>query len=142
VTFHTEILVPWADIDAADIVWFGNYFRYLDRAEQAMFLSLGFTYQAIDTRFSILLPRTKLTCAFRSPARLGDVLDVGLSVSGTTVRRAHLRFVITQRDDRRVVVEGDYSMACVDRATFAARDFPGELIDPLTARVIQPSTSA
>jgi acyl-CoA thioesterase FadM len=70
------------------------------------------------------------------------MLDIGLSVSGTTARRAHLRFVITQRDDTRVVAEGDYSMACVDRATFAARDFPGELIDPLTARVIPPPSTS
>lgn len=115
-------------MDAAQIVWHGNFLRYLDQAEQDLFATLGLTYQSIDTRFAVILPRTKFECTFRSPARVGDILIVDLSIVVLHVRRIRIPFSITQRETGRLVLEGAYEMACVARDTFAASDFPAELL--------------
>jgi len=124
---RTLVRVQWADADAAQIVWHGNFLRYLDQAEQDLFAALGLTYQSIDLRFAVILPRTKFECTFRSPARVGDHLIVDLSIVVLHPRRIRVPFKITQRDTERLVLEGAYEMACVERDTFAASDFPEEL---------------
>lgn len=115
-------------MDAAQIVWHGNFLRYLDQAEQDLFVALGLTYQSIDARFAVILPRTKFECTFRSPARVGDRLFVDLSIVVLHPRRIRIPFRITQRDTDRLVLEGAYEMACVARDSFAPSDFPAELL--------------
>ncbi|MEO8482652.1 MAG: thioesterase family protein [Acidobacteriota bacterium] len=126
---RTEIRVQWADADPAQIVWHGNFLRYLDQAEQDLFGALGLTYQSIDARFAVILPRTRFQCTFRSPARVGDHLVVELSVMVLHPRRIRVPFTITNRETERRVLEGDYEMACVARDTFAPSDFPPALFE-------------
>jgi acyl-CoA thioester hydrolase len=130
---RTAIRVQWADVDAAQIVWHGNFLRYIDQAEQDLFAALGLTYQSIDTRFGVILPRTKLECTFRSPARVGDHLSVELSIIVLHPRRIRIVFTIAQQEDDRVVLQGAYEMACVAGDTFAPSDFPAELLELFTA---------
>jgi acyl-CoA thioester hydrolase len=125
---RTEVRVQWADADAAQIVWHGNFLRYLDQAEQDLFAALGLTYQSIDARFAVILPRTKFECTFRAPARVGDHLVVDLSVVVLHPRRVRVPFRITQRGTERLVLDGAYEMACVGRDSFAPADFPAELL--------------
>jgi acyl-CoA thioester hydrolase len=124
---RTEVRVQWADVDAAQIVWHGHFLRYLDQAEQDLFAALGLTYQAIDARFAVILPRTRLQCTFRSPARVGDRLAIELRVIVRHPRRVRVAFTIVHAVTGRRVVEGDYEMACVSRDTFEPLDFPPEL---------------
>ncbi len=125
---RTEVRVQWADADAARIVWHGHFLRYLDQAEQDLFAALGLTYDSIDARFAVILPRTKFGCTFRSPARVGDRLIVDLSVVVLHPRRVRVPFTITQSETARVVIDGAYEMACVSKDTFAPLDFPPDLL--------------
>ena len=61
----------WADTDAAGIVWFGVFFRYLENAEEELFRALGRDRTKLLGELRIFMPRTSLECSFRSPARLG-----------------------------------------------------------------------
>ena len=83
------------------------------------------------------MPRTTVTCSYRSPARFDDVLDLGLEVESVTDRRVRLAFQIRQHESQRVVAEGNYEIACVDEATFKGRPFPDEvraMFDSLLAK--------
>ena len=35
------LIVPYYDVDVMEIVWNGNYFKYFERARQALFLECG-----------------------------------------------------------------------------------------------------
>ena len=39
--FHTTVRVAWGDTDAAGVVWFGTFCRYLEVAEAALFEASG-----------------------------------------------------------------------------------------------------
>jgi 4-hydroxybenzoyl-CoA thioesterase len=77
-----------------------------------------------------------LQSRFRSPARLGDEIAVGVGVGAVTDRRIEYVFDITERASGRLICEASYRVACVDAATFTPRAFPAAIIE-----VLQPAVS-
>lgn len=122
--FRVNVRVHWADTDAAGIVWFGNFLRFFEEAEDEMFRALGKTRLELVRDFGILMPRLEATCRFRSPARAEEVLSVGIAVVELTDRRIGYAFEAHERDMQRLVCEGGYRVACVAADTFKPRDFP------------------
>lgn len=125
--FHTTVRVAWGDTDAAGVVWFGTFCRYLEVAEAALFDASGRPLPAFFSEHQIVMPRTELKCVFRSPARFDDVLDVALGVESASERRIRFAYEIRQHTSGRLVSEGSYEIACVDKATFKGRPFPAEV---------------
>jgi acyl-CoA thioester hydrolase len=115
--FHYEVRVPFADTDRAGIVWWGNFLRYVELAEDAFYREAGqHRAKMIKGPNAFELPRTDLRCTFESPARFDDVLDVALGFQGVSERRVRVRFEISQKATGRVVVTGGFEVACVDRS--------------------------
>ena len=122
--YRVNVRVHWADTDAAGIVWFGNFLRFFEEAEDELFRALGRTRLELVRDFGILMPRLEATCRFRSPARAEEVLTVGIGVQEFTERRIRYLFEARERDTDRLVCEGSYRVACVSAATFKPQDFP------------------
>ena len=83
------------------------------------------------------MPRTSLQSRFRSPAKLGDELSVGVGVAEITDRRIGFAFDIHERGTDRLICDASYRVACVDAATFAPRPFrrrSSRLLDAGAAR--------
>ena len=133
---HDDIRVMWPDTDPAGIVWFGVFFRYFENAEERLFLRLGSDRTKLLGSLNVFMPRTSVQSGFRSPAKLGDDLSVGVGVSQMTDRRIEYAFDIHERGTDRLICEASYRVACVDRTTFAARAFPGEIMKLLTPAVV------
>jgi len=124
--------VMWPDTDPAGIVWFGVFFRYFENAEEELFLRLGRDRFEMLRALKVFMPRTSLQSRFRSPAKLGDRLSVGVGVAEITDRRVGFAFDIHERGTGRLICEASYRVACVDAATFAPRTFPDEIVQLLT----------
>jgi YbgC/YbaW family acyl-CoA thioester hydrolase len=128
---HVDVRVMWSDTDPAGIVWFGVFFRYFENAEEALYRRLGSDRTRLLRSLNVFMPRTSLQSRFRSPAKLGDELSVGVGVAEITERRIGFAFDIHERGTDRLVCEASYRVACVDATTFAPRAFPPELVDLL-----------
>jgi len=118
----------WADTDPAGIVWFGVFFRYFENAEEDLFLRLGRDRTELLHDLSIFMPRTSLQAQFRSPAKLGDEISIGVGVGELTERRIQYAFDIRERGSDRLICEASYRVACVDAESFAPRPFPSEIL--------------
>jgi YbgC/YbaW family acyl-CoA thioester hydrolase len=128
---HIDLRVMWSDTDPAGIVWFGVFFRYFEHAEEDLYRRLGSDRTALLRRLNIFMPRTALRSGFRSPARLGDEISVGIGVSAITDRRLGFAFDVHERGTNRLICEASYRVACVDATTFATRTFPDEIVSLL-----------
>jgi len=117
----------WPDADAAGIVWFGVFCRYFENAEEELFRALGRDRNGLLRELHIYMPRTSLNCSFRSPARLGDEIAVGVGVSAMTDRRVTFAFDVREARTDRLICEASYRVACVDATSFAARAFPPDI---------------
>src|SRR5437762_7586275 len=98
----------WPDTDPAGIVWFGVFFRYFENAEEELFRALGRDRTSLLRELRVFMPRTSLTCGFRSPARLGDEILVGVGVSAITDARIEYAFEVRERDTDRLICEASY----------------------------------
>jgi YbgC/YbaW family acyl-CoA thioester hydrolase len=130
---HIDLRVMWSDTDPAGIVWFGVFFRYFEHAEEDLYRVLGSDRTALLRRLHVFMPRTSLQSGFRSPAKLGDEISVGVGVSAITDRRVGFVFDIHERGTGRLICEASYRVACVDATTFATRPFPDEVVSLLAA---------
>lgn len=125
--YRVNVRVHWADTDAAGVVWFGNFLRFFEEAEDELFRALGRTRMELTEDFGILMPRVEASCRFRSPARAEEVLEIGIAVDQVSERRIAYRFEARERDTRRPVCEGSYRVACVSQETFKAVELPAPL---------------
>jgi YbgC/YbaW family acyl-CoA thioester hydrolase len=128
---HIDLRVMWSDTDPAGIVWFGVFFRYFEHAEEDLYRRLGSNRTTLLRRLNIFMPRTSLQSGFRSPARLGDEISVGVGISVMTDRRVGFAFDVRERGTDRLICEASYRVACVDATTFATRTFPDEVVSLL-----------
>jgi acyl-CoA thioester hydrolase len=124
---HIDLRVLWADTDPACIVWFGVFFRYFEQAEEELYRRLGGDRTALLYALNVFMPRTSLQSQFRSRAKLGDEIAVGVGVAEMTDRRIGFAFDIHERGTGRLICEASYRVACVDAKTFAPRSFPPEI---------------
>jgi len=125
----------WSDTDPAGIIWFGVFLRYFENAEEDLFRSLGCVRTDVIQRLGVFMPRTSLQSRFRSPARLGDEIDVAVGIASITDRRIEFAFEVTERGSGRLICDASYRVACVDAKTFAPRTFPAEIVDLLKPAV-------
>lgn len=126
--FHrVNARVMWPDTDAAGILWFGVFCRYFENAEEELFRVLGSDRTKLLHDLQIFMPRTSLTCSFRSPARLGDEISVGVGITEITDHRVTYAFEVRERETDRLICESSYRVACVDAQSFAPRPFPQEI---------------
>src|ERR1043165_6078124 len=121
----------WSDTDPAGIVWFGVFFRYFEHAEEDLYRRFGSDRTRLLRALNTLMPATSLQSAFRSPARLGDEIVVGVGIAEMTERRIGFAFDIHERGTDRLICEASYRVACVDASTFTARPFPPEIVSLL-----------
>lgn len=132
---HIDLRVMWSDTDPAGIVWFGVFYRYFEHAEEDLYRRLGSDRTTLLRRLNIFMPRTSLQSGFRSPAKLGDEIAVGVGISEMTDRRIGFAFDIHERATGRLICETSYRVACVDATTFATRTFPAEIVSLLQPAV-------
>ena len=128
---HLDLRVMWSDTDPAGIVWFGVFCRFFEHAEEDLYRRLGSDRTRLLRSLGVYLPRTSLQSRFRSPAKLGDELSVGVGVSEMTDRRIAFAFDIHERQTSRLVCEASYRVACVDAQTFTPQSFPGDIVSLL-----------
>jgi 4-hydroxybenzoyl-CoA thioesterase len=107
--FTRSFLVHWNDCDPAGIVFHAHYIRWMDEGFTDMNRARGVDFvvlQREDPDFRGA-PLVDVRCAFRAPARFGDVLthEIGPPEfkSGKSFRLAH-RFLLP---DGRLVAEGE-----------------------------------
>jgi YbgC/YbaW family acyl-CoA thioester hydrolase len=118
----------WSDTDPAGIVWFGVFCRYFEHAEEDLYRRLGADRTAMLQTLGVFMPRTSLQMRFRSPARLGDELSVGVGIGEMTDRRIGFMFDIHERGTDRLICDASYRVACVDARTFRPQPFPAAVV--------------
>lgn len=66
--------IPFADVDAMQLVWHGNYFKYFDMARDQLYRDAGVDlYRIIDN--GIVFPVTRTQTKYIRPLRFRDEVD-------------------------------------------------------------------
>jgi len=77
-----ELRVAWGDCDEAGIIFYPNYFYWMDCAYQGLLRRVGLDQRKLIERFSILATiLVGANAEFRAPASYEDVISVDAMVS-------------------------------------------------------------
>jgi acyl-CoA thioester hydrolase len=124
--FTIEEYVRWSDVDAAGVICYGAYVRFIEIAETELFRAVGFPYGQIFERFDCWLPRVRYLSEFHKPALLDQRLKVHASIA--RLGRSSMTFAFGFDDESGArIADCEIVMVCVDRQHFAPKPIPEEL---------------
>ncbi|MEM6796533.1 MAG: thioesterase family protein [Acidobacteriota bacterium] len=133
--YRTTRRVEFVDTDMARIVHFSRFFPYMEAAEHECLRQLLGDGQEVHFEFEgreIGWPRVRATCDYRSPARLGDVLDVRVYVK--RIGGKSLTWGFDFSCGKREIASGEITAICcrVDGESLEAIPIPPFLAERLS----------
>ncbi len=124
--FCIEEYVRWSDVDAAGIVCYGAFVRFVEVAETELFRAAGMPYGKVFDTFDCWLPRVHFSADFHAPARLDEKLRVSAGVKSLGTTSLTLAFWI-ENQARQRIADFEIVLVCIGRSDFAKRPLPEPL---------------
>ena len=130
----TQRRVEFADTDMARIVHFSRFFDFMEAAEHEFLRTALGSDREVHFQHEgheIGWPRARVSCDFKSPARLGDVLDIRVLLERKGSKSLTFRFELSCRG--REVATGEITAICcrVGGPGLQAVPIPGFLAERL-----------
>ena len=125
-----EFKVRFAETDAAGIVYYPNFYKWMDQATQEMFESVGYpSRQMLEEGKG--MPLMEALCRFRSPLLVGDIIKVVSEI--TEIRNRAFRVAHTFYRGDTLVAEGYEVRAWVENqgGSLTAVPIPDYLRKPM-----------
>ena len=125
--FTFAVRVYWEDTDAAGIVYYANYLRFLERARTEWLRTKGYDQRELSRRHDVVFVVRSSNLEFLRPARLDDNLIVTVNL----VRLGAGSFDLQQHveRDRETLVTAEVKIACVRIGAMQPVRIPRELRD-------------
>jgi len=127
--FSFPVRVYYEDTDAAGVVYYANYLKFMERARTEWLASLGFAIARFAQEHGVVFVVHRCAIDFLAPARLNDDLAVTVEV----VERAASRIELSQdvRRDASVLTSARVTLACLDSARWRPVRIPAALAKQL-----------
>jgi acyl-CoA thioester hydrolase len=129
--FSTPIRVYYEDTDAARVVYYANYLKFMERARTEWLRSLGYEQGELLSRENIIFVVRSVKLDYLKPAHLNDLLHATVQV----LKSGHASMTFAQqiRRDDVVLCDGEVKAVCLDATALATRRLP----EPLRTAMIQ-----
>lgn len=128
--FSFALRVYYEDTDAAGVVYYANYLKFMERARTEWLEALGFPLAAFEKTHGLTFVVHRVEVDFLLPARLNDALAATVEV--LDLRAATLKLAQTVRRGESLLTRAQVGLACVDSQALRPRRIP----DPL-ARALE-----
>ena len=125
-----EIRVYYEDTDAAGIVYYANYFRFLERGRTEFLRTMGHDQHALMQE-GIAFAVRSVSAEFLKPAKLDDLLTIETAVA--KLGRAQVSFAQRILRDNELLLDAKIRVACIDPARGRAIPMPRILHQQLSA---------
>lgn len=130
--FSVVVRVYYEDTDAAGVVYYANYLRFMERARTDWLRAQMGGPHELAVSDKVLFAVRSVALEYLTPARLDDCLTI--TAEPTSVRGASLTFYQACWRGEEIVCCGEVDLACVDAQTFAPRRLPAAIARILTKR--------
>jgi YbgC/YbaW family acyl-CoA thioester hydrolase len=122
--FETRLQTYWADVDAAGIVYFPHFFRFVEHAEEELFRSAGEALQVLVRANKVWLPRVEAFSKFSRPIREGSAIRVRLRPEIKGEKTIRYNYEIVDDESSELLAEGYITVVCVDATSFKSKPLP------------------
>ena len=108
---HISVRVYYEDTDAAGIVYYANYFHFLERGRTEFLRTRGHNQSALMQQ-GIAFAVRSASAEFLKPARLDDLLTVETDIA--SLGRAQVTFAQRILRDKELLLDARIRVACID----------------------------
>ncbi len=130
--FETEVRVRFNEVDQWGIVYYANYFNYVEVARAALLDEVGLL-PALLSGIGYTAPIVKLESNFRSSAAFNEVLIVQLRLIPQATAKLVFGFTIRSKKTGKVVMDGESTQVLLNNKGFMVFYFDGELSEKMAA---------
>lgn len=110
-----EFQVPFYDLDGIQMVWHGNYVKYMEDAREKFGAKYGFEYLHIfDSGY--IAPVVDMRIKYRNSARISDTLRVTIKYVPTRAAKMVFHYQISRPSDGALIIEAETTQLFVSRS--------------------------
>ncbi|HMA32256.1 MAG TPA: tol-pal system-associated acyl-CoA thioesterase [Casimicrobiaceae bacterium] len=129
--FSFPVRVYYEDTDAAGVVYYANYLKFMERARTEWLEALGFPLAAFEREHGVAFVVRRAGIEFLLPARLNDRLDVTVEASARGASRIELEQKVLREATE--LATARITLACLDTARWRPTRMPAPLAATLDA---------
>lgn len=123
--------VAFSETDAAGIVHFSNFFRYMEDAEHALLRDLGLSVHRDIGDDVAGFPRVSAHCDYRRPLKFEDVFTIDVTVQAKTDKSVTYHFTFTKAGEADTLATGTlkvvYAIKPAGSGKYSAAVLPAEI---------------
>lgn len=123
--FSWPVRVYYEDTDAAGVVYYANYLRYMERARTEWLRAQGYEQPDIVNAAGVVFVVRAVNIEYLKPARFNDSLRVSVEVA--TVGGSRIRFDQRVWRNQECVTQAQVEVVCVDAQSMKPARVPAAL---------------
>jgi acyl-CoA thioester hydrolase len=129
---EVDVKIQFYDVDPMNIVWHGNYVRFLEQARCALLDKIGFNYEDMNAA-GYAFPVVDLRLKFVRPASFGQTVRVKASLIEWE-NRIRIDYLVYDPQSGEKLTKGQTTQLAVDLQTQETRfDCPDVLLERVAA---------
>jgi acyl-CoA thioester hydrolase len=129
--FCWRLRVYYEDTDAAGVVYYANYLKFLERARTEWLRSAGFEQTVLRDEYGIVFVVRALAIEYMVPARFDDALEI--TVLPCVARGSVLELAQSVCRDGNVLATATVKVVCVNTPSFRPVRIPSTILEKLAA---------
>ena len=106
-THETRLRVRYAETDQMGVVYYSNYFVWMEVGRAEYCRAIGFRYKDLEVKEGILLAVVDAHCRYLSPARYDEEIAVTTWISTANRRLIEFKYEIRDPDVDRRIAHGE-----------------------------------
>ena len=130
--FRFGVRVYCEDTDAAGVVYYANYLKFMERARTEWMAALGFPLAAFEREHGVVFVVHRCEIDFHRPGRLNDDLVVTVEALHRGASRLLARQEVRRGED--VLTTARVTLACVDATRWRPVRIPAALAATMETR--------
>lgn len=100
----TDIKVRFSEVDAMQIVWHGNYVKFLEDGREAFGQQYGLGYFDVYEK-GFLTPIVKVDVDYKHQVHYGDELEIKTIFKSVAAAKIYFEYEISRKSDNKVVAK-------------------------------------
>ncbi len=127
--FHWPVRVYYEDTDAAGVVYYANYLKFMERARTEWLRAAGFDQSVLRDELGVVFVVRALAADYAAPARFDDRLDVSVAVLSARGSVLELAQAVTREGVS--LVTATVRIVCVNTPAFKPVRIPKIILQKL-----------
>lgn len=129
--FLWPIRVYYEDTDAAGVVYYANYLKFMERARTEYVRQLGFEQDSLREQDGIVFVVRNVLLQLHKPARFNDELEVVTMIEKTARTNLVFKQIIRRAGEEEILSEAEIQIVSVNATSWKPQAIPEAVLQAM-----------